>query len=747
MSGARLTTFRVSLLSTLLVILLYLWASQSTFLRNLEAKALDLRFHLRGAKQPAAPVVLVVIDDRSIADLGRWPWSRKHFAEIVRRLHAAGAKVIAFDLLFTEPETAAERDLLRLLRQRLHAFDMPLQAAQLEAVDRMLLEIEEASGPDAALASAMREAGNVLLPFAVTGGATQPQGQPVRPDLPSIIAQSAYRILYHPGSGKPMLPLTGSIILAPIDPIAHSAVALGHVNVALDTDGTPRYDYPVVEYRGEYFPSLVVQAVRVYLGLKPEQIKVRFGDGIELGPIAIPTDESMRLLINYLGPRGAFPTYSFADVVQGRAPDSAFRDAIVLIGGIASGVADTFVTPFAPALPGIERHATVIDNILREDFLRRREVTALIDLAAIVMLGLLVGWLNLKCPSYWGTIAALGLGGAYVVVNVLTYTYAGLWVNLLFPLFALAVSQTGITLFKYLTEERQKRLIRRAFQHYLHPAVVDQVSQNPQLLKLGGESREVTVLFSDIRNFSTIAEGLNPEALVHVLNDYLTIMTQVVFRHNGLLDKYIGDGIMAVYGAPLDDPDQACRACRTALEMMEELRALQSRWASQGLPFLNIGIGINTAIMVVGNMGSESRFDYTVMGDGVTLASRLEGVNKEYGTNIIVSESTWEQVQERIATREVDIVRVKGKARPTRIFEVCGIAPPPPEVAAMVQQFEAGLRAYRAQRWENAIERFEQVLEAMPGDQPSRLYIQRCNSFMTRPPPPDWDGVYTMETK
>jgi adenylate cyclase len=235
--------------------------------------------------------------------------------------------------------------------------------------------------------------------------------------------------------------------------------------------------------------------------------------------------------------------------------------------------------------------------------------------------------------------------------------------------------------------------------------------------------------------------------LVQVLNDYLTIMTQIVFRNNGLLDKYIGDGIMAVYGAPLADQDHAWRACRTALEMMEDLKALRSRWASQGLPFLNIGIGINTAIVVVGNMGSELRFDYTVMGDGVNLASRLEGANKEYGTNIIVSESTWQHVQDRIATREIDLVRVKGKAQPTRIFEVLDTVPLPPERAAVIRQFEAALTAYRGQRWEDAIWRFEKVLEAMPGDEPSRLYIQRCKSFITRPPRLDWDGVYTMKTK
>jgi adenylate cyclase len=744
MTGVQLTPLRVNLLCTLSFLLLYLLASQSTFLRNLEAKALDLRFHLRGPEHPGAPVVLVVIDDRSIAEIGRWPWSRQRFAEVVQRLHVARARVVAFDLLFTEPEAAVERDLLRGLHQTLQSFDIPLQTAQLEAFDQMVLQLGEARGPDATFASAMREAGNVVLPFALTGNTPSSQQQPGQ-HPPPVVAQSAYRILSYLGSDKPMLPLVGHTILAPIDVIADSAVALGHVNVPLEIDGTPRYDYPVVEYQGEYYPSLVMQVVRIYLGLKPEEITVRFGDGIQLGSFPIPTDESMRLLVNYLGPHGAFSTYAFVDVLQGRTPDSAFRGAIVLIGGIASGLADTFVTPFAAALPGIERHATVLDNILRQDFLLRRESMAVLDLAAIVTIGLLAGWLSLKCPAYWGSIAAFGLGAAYVVANVLAFTRAGLWVNLLFPLFALVASHSGMTLFKYLTEERQKRLIRRAFQYYLHPTVVDQIAQHPQLLKLGGESRELTVLFSDIRNFSTIAEGLSPEALVQLLNDYLTIMTHVVFRYKGLLDKYIGDGIMAVYGAPLDDPDHAYEACHSALEMRHELEALRERWASQGLPFLNIGI--NTAIMVVGNMGSELRFDYTVMGDGVNLASRLEGANKEYGTNIIISESTWEYVQDRLATRELDVIRVKGKAQPTRIFEVLGPLPLASEPAAVMQQFEMGLHAYRSQRWQDAIHRFQQVLEVMPGDPPSCLYIHRCETFMAVPPPPDWDGVFTLETK
>jgi adenylate cyclase len=272
------------------------------------------------------------------------------------------------------------------------------------------------------------------------------------------------------------------------------------------------------------------------------------------------------------------------------------------------------------------------------------------------------------------------------------------------------------------------------------------MAESPHLLRLGGESRELTVLFSDIRGFSAIAECLNPEALVRLLNEYFTGMTRAVLRHNGLLDKYLGDGIMAVYGAPIDDPEHALQACGSALAMLRELEALQAQWVLRGLPALDIGIGIHTDVMVVGNMGSDLRFDYTVMGDGVNLASRLEGANKEYGTRIIISESTWEQVRARLATRELDVIRVQGKTRPTRIFEVLGPAPPAPELAAMTEAFEVALRAYRACQWEDAMRGFQRVLASVPDDPPSRLYSQRCRTFMEGLPP-DWDGVYSLRSK
>jgi adenylate cyclase len=721
--------------------------SQFPFLRSLEAKALDLRFQLRGVKSPAPEVVLVVIDDRSIAELGRWPWSRKRFAEVVQRLQQAGAKVIAFDLLFTEAEANVERQVMQRWRQVIEASDLVLPGLTREALAQFFSQLEQTVDPDLALAKALSEAGNVALAFAVVPGPAPPVPHLEQAFPPLAISRAAYRILHNLGPEPPHLTLVGRAIMAPIATIAAEAMTFGHVNVAFDADGTPRYEYPVVAYAGEYYPSFAVQVARASLGLAPEQMRVYFGEGIQLGEIRIPTDESMQLLVNYLGPRGTFPTYTFADVLRGRVPNSTFTDAVVLIGAVASGLADTFITPFEAALPGVERHATVIDNILRQDFLHRRDTTALLDLLCVVGLGLLVGWLSSTCPTFWGSLAAVGVGAGYFMANILTFLWAGLWVNLLFPLLSVALGQSSVTLFKFLTEERQKRMIRQAFQHYLHPTVVEQVSQNPQLLRLGGESRELTVLFSDIRGFSAIAEGCPPEALVRLLNEYLTVMTQVVFRHQGLLDKYIGDGIMAVYGAPLHDPDHAYQACHTALDMMGVLDTLRAQWRAQGLPPLNIGIGINTATMAVGNMGSDLRFDYTVMGDGVNLASRLEGANKEYGTNILISEATWTQVKDRLATRELDRIRARGKAQQTRIFEVLGWHPLPEDRAALVRLFESGLRDYRAGRWAHALQCFQRTLEIAPGDPPSQLYIVRCRTFIRTPPPNYWDGTYNMEMK
>jgi adenylate cyclase len=738
----KLTIGKISLLATLFVLLLYLFTIQSTLMRNLEAKTLDLRFHLREKKNPNTPIVLVLIDDQSIAALGRWPWSRSRFAELVRRLKAAGAKVIALDLLFIEPEVNPVRDTLQSVRSLLESIQLP----QLDVFRQKLLELEETTDPDRQFATALSEAGNVLLPFSFVFASAENLSPSLNPP-PDFVSGSAYRAVHHRGSATPYLPLVAVKILYPLAQLGEQAVALGHVNVAFDTDGTPRYDYPVVQYQGEYYPSLALQIARLYLGFTPEEMQIHFGEGIQLGNLFIPTDESMRMLVNYYGPRGTFPSISAVDVLQDRFPDSTFRDKIVLIGAAAIGLGDTFGTPFSTALPGVERHANLTATILQNDFLVQPHSPVLIDLFCIALIAFLLGGLSPKLPSFWGNIFALSLGGLFVGLNVLTFVRAGLWIGLFFPLLAIGLNQIALTAYRLLTEERQKRTIRRAFQYYLHPAVIDQVAQNPQLLTLGGEEKELTVLFSDIRRFSAISERLCPQELVKLLNEYLTTMTQLVLDNSGLLDKYIGDAIMAVYGAPLPMDDHAYHACHTALQMMTALRSLQKRWEEKGFPVIDIGIGINTGRMVVGNMGSAIRFDYTVIGDEVNLGSRLEGVNKEFGTHIIISESTWEQVSERLVTRELDIIQVKGKTKPTRIFEVLGFPPMTPQQIAMVRLFSEGLQAYRAQQWNQALHCFEQVLQRVPGDRPSQLYIHRCLACKANPPPPDWDSVYTMQMK
>lgn len=742
----KLTVGKIGLVVTLFVFCLYLTTVQSTLMRNLEAKTLDLRFQLRGPKDPGNQTSLVLIDDKSIAALGRWPWSRRQFAELLYRLKAAGAKVIAFDLLFLEPEINSIEDSLTRVRSLLESMEPLEKGSQLELFHRRLNELEATADPDKRFAEAIATIGNVLIPYSFVFSNDKSVSTFSSPP-PSFVTRSAFRAVKYYGSETPNLALVAKDILAPLERFGESAVASAHVNVAFDTDGTPRFDYPVVEYQGEYYPSLALQVARLYLGLTPEEMQLRFDEGVQIGNIFIPTDESMRMLVNYYGPQGTIPSISFVDVLQGRFPAPAFRDKIVLIGGAAVGLGDTFATPFSTGLPGVERHAQVIANILNQEVLLRFDATQLIDLLSIALIGALLAGFNARFSSYWGNLFALGLGAVFVGLNVYVFIHARIWINLVFPLLAVVLNQGVFTLYRLLTEERQKNMIRRAFQYYLHPAVIEKVSQNPRLLTLGGEEKELTVLFSDIRNFSGIAEGLTPPQLVQLLNEYLTAMTQLVLDDSGLLDKYIGDALMAVYGAPLALPDHAYRACHTAVNMMASLGTMQKRWQESGLPPIDIGIGINTGCMVVGNMGSSLRFDYTVIGDDVNLGSRLEGANKEFGTHIIISESTWKQLGERIATRELDIIQVKGKDKPTRIFEVLGFPPLPPTQQEMAASFAAGLRAYRSQQWDQALHCFGQALQRVPSDRPSQIYIQRCQGFQATPPPPDWDGVYTMQTK
>jgi adenylate cyclase len=492
------------------------------------------------------------------------------------------------------------------------------------------------------------------------------------------------------------------------------------------------------ELAGEYYSPLEVQLVKEYFGLEDKDMKLVRGEGLYLGKTMVPLDEKARLLINYYGPFGSFKYYPFADLVDGLVEPEAFRDKIVLVGGAATGLGDVWTTPFEESLPGVEKHATVISNILMEDFLQK--LSPLVDVIFIIAVGLALGFILPRTSSVKGVAFSLLALAVVLVLNFSLFSVFRMWANLVWPLMALFSVSTCVITYQFFTEEKEKRQIKMAFKHYLNPVLVEELAKDPSGLHLGGEEREMSVLFSDIRGFTAISEGMSPESLVTFMNTYLSLMTKTIMQNNGVVDKFIGDAVMAIFGAPLYFENHAETACSTAVKMMEELRDSRHVWQEMGFPEINIGIGINTGPMVVGNMGSEDRFDYTVMGDSVNLASRLEGLCKVYGAGIVVSQLTASKAGGG-SFRELDLVKVKGKEHPERIFELLVEAN-----EEELSEYAEALQLYRQRLWPQAFESFRHLL-GITGHPLFRLYEQRCQNFLEAPPPDDWDGVFRIKEK
>jgi adenylate cyclase len=512
-------------------------------------------------------------------------------------------------------------------------------------------------------------------------------------------------------------------VLAPIPELGQAAAGLGHVNAPLDRSGAQRLEYSVIRYGADYYPSFSLEVARQGLGVDRERTRLLLGQGVALGERFVPTDESMRLPINYDRP-GRFPAVSAGAVLRGAA-QALFADRIVLIGGTAAGIGSTFVTPFSSLMPEVERHATVVDSILRQDFLTRREASVLVDLAVVILAGALLGWATRRRGMAGATATFLLVAAGFSAANMLAFIHLGLWLNLFLPLAALTLIYLVVLAYSYLVGKRQERMIRAAFEHYLSPDLVDLVCRDPALLRLGGERRELTVLFADIRDSTRLAQKLAPERFAALLNDVLGAMTGVLLARGGMLDKFTGDGFLAIFGAPLPQPDHALRACLAALDMLRALEKVRARWAKDVAP-IEVGIGINSGPMLIGNMGSAERFTYTVIGDEAHLGARLEAANKDFRTRILISEATFAQVQGRIAARELDLMKFHGLEQPVRVFELLGEQPLTPEPAARLQRFEAALASYRAGDVSAALARFEALHAEDQGDLPVALYLERC---------------------
>jgi adenylate cyclase len=533
--------------------------------------------------------------------------------------------------------------------------------------------------------------------------------------------------------------------------LAGAARALGYFNFFPDIDGLFRRAPLAIRYGDRVTLPLSLAMLQVYWPDRPAAI--RFGpsgvESVRLGATALPVEEDGQLLVNYRGPRRTFPYVSAADVLAGRVPAGTFADKLVLVGVTAvGGIRDLVASPFDPVFPGVEIHATVIDKVLQQDFIHRPRwvgsaraglADVLVILALVFLLALALDPLRGRA----GALLALSVLAAYLVGSQILFTRTGAVLSVVYPVLAIGLTYLGISVEHYALADREKRHTRRMLDLYLSPSLASFVSERPETLKLGGEKSERTVLFSDIKSFTTIAEGMEPEPLVELLNLYLGEMTDIVFAHDGMLDKYIGDGVMAVWGAPIPQPDHAARACHAALAMMDRLAHLNVQCAERGWPKLSIRIGLNSGPMVFGNVGSSGHLSLTVMGDNVNLGARLEGINKLYGTAIIASRTTVDAARDLIVVRELDLVRVTGKAVAAQIFEVLGPAETAARWAELIAHFHAGLAAYRARDWDAAIAAFEQASALRPNDGPSDLYLRRAREYLRTPPPPQWEPVTT----
>ncbi len=616
--------------SIVALVLSLLYLSNATFFEVLEEKTLDMRFNIRGVVRPGPETVIAAIDEKSISKLGRFPWSRSVWARVVDRLTDERAAVVVFDVLFSEGENAKS---------------------------------------DGLLERALRRNGRVIIPmdFDFSEAGFKESGFTNRPV--DFLVPSAYAVMKH--TDPPYFPVAANMVLPPLERFSAAAASVAPINMIPDSDGTLRWELLAIKYQDDYYAPIGLQAARMYRKLDLPGMVLDGRGSVQMAGTVIPTDAHSRMLINYRGPDGTFPRYSISDIVDGKTPPGIFKDKIVMIGATAIGIYDLRVTPFSNNMAGVEKHASVVDNILRGDFLQRTESGVIL---LIVFFAVLFGLTLPRLGAGAGAVLFLGLFCGYLGAVYFLFVFKGIWFNLVYPASSLFFGYTSQTAYRFFMEERRARDIRKMFSSYVSKRIVDELIRDPSKAKLGGDRKEITVLFSDIRGFTAFSEKLQPEEVVSLLNEYLGAMTEIVFEYEGTLDKFVGDAIVALWGAPIGQPDHAERACGCALAMIVRLKQLQAKWAAEGKHVIDIGIGINTGDMVVGNIGAPGKkMDYTVIGDNVNLGARLESLTRQYNNHIIISEYTYSKVKDIVTVNELGSVTVKGKQQPVVIYDLAGM--------------------------------------------------------------------------
>ncbi|MGR3320196.1 MAG: CHASE2 domain-containing protein [Candidatus Anammoxibacter sp.] len=668
----------------------------SNLLERVELKTLDYRFLWRGIEEPDGQIVILGIDKRSLNNIkDPMIFWRPHFAKVIRKLAEGGAKAIGLDFVFAIP----------------------------------LTKKVEGKDYDKIMAMALKDADNVILT--------------------KVFIHDKEKDAY--------------IVDEPISRLRFAASPhyAGFVNLTSDLDNhVRRQTLSIKDDKGKghlSFGLAILAKFHDKLGKDVVEVKK---NKVSLGDKIIPTNKYGEMLINFAGPNGTFPHISFYDAWKRADNESAeyfknnFAGKIVLIGTTNILHQDFKPTPFfgsknyteIRSTYGVEIWANVINTMLQEKYIVRLPIW---QIALIILfIGLIVSYISLQFSLTRSLITMCAFGVAYIFLCIILFKSHSVWISIVAPSFTIPLTFAVIFSYRYSVENKQRNIVKKLFQYYLHPSIVNELLKDPASVKLGGVKKELTIFFSDIEGFTSISERVDPEELVDLINVYLTEISGIIIKNEGTIDKFVGDAVMAFFGAPLDSTNHAVLACYAALDAQKHLKSLRKSFKNKGWPEINTRIGINTGDVVIGNMGGENRFDYTVLGDSVNLAARLEGANKMYSTHIMIGEQTYEIAKDEVVTRELDIIRVKGKSKPVKVYELIARKDEiDKDTIEKLKQFNNGLIAYKAHEWQKAIEYFSAVVKIAENDAPSQLYIDRCGAYLKSPPPADWDGVYEMKSK
>ena len=704
-------------------------------LQELRLRTFDLFQVLRPRQQTVRPVVIVDIDEASLKEVGQWPWPRTLVADLVTRIKEAGAVAIGFDIVFAEPDRMSPR----VAAESFRGLD-----------DATRQKLDSLPSNDEVLADAVKNAHVVV---GQAGSATpQPRTQE------ELALQTGFAII-----GTDPTPFLVSFpgLLRNLLPIEQAAAGRGLFSINPERDGIIRRVPMIMEAQGALAPALTMEMLRVVS--HAGAIQVHAGEaGVQsvLVPgLVVPTDRNGQVWVHF-NKHDPARYVSAKDVLQGRLAPDRLRGRLVLIGTSAIGLLDVKTTPVEAAMPGVEVHAEILESVLTKSPLSYPEYAIGAEIILAVGLGLaIVVAAPLLSPTVVVAVGALLIAGLLGLSWYLFVAHS-LLIDFTYPLISSWLIYLVLTFVNYFREQKQRQQIRSAFGYYLSPHMVEQLARSPEKLVLGGEERRMTILFSDVRGFTTISEHYkdDPQGLTHLMNRFLTPLTNAIIERKGTIDKYIGDAIMAFWNAPVDDHDQEANACDAALEMQVRAAALNAELKREAdadggayMP-LRIGIGLNTGPCVVGNMGSDFRFNYSVLGDTVNVASRLEARTKDYRLPLVIGSRTAERAKEKFATMEIDLIQVKGKKQPEAVFTVLGRTEVEQDPRCReLRDLNAGMLAcYRRQQWDAALELINRCRKAATGFEVDGLYdmyVERIETYRADPPPPEWDGVYEAESK